>query len=102
DVAAEDIHSQLAIKRSALQEMSDEIVAIGRYRSVRKRFPAMQQALVHVPVGGIDGDVADAVTAFFEKSAKLVALFGRVALFQKWIAEVRTAIAVRRYNLFIL
>jgi hypothetical protein len=78
DISAEDVDGQLAIKGSAVQKMRDEVIAIGLDAGVGLLCQAIAHAFVDVPVGGVDGDVAYVIAAFFEKSAKSVSLVGGV------------------------
>ena len=81
DVSAEDVNGELAVESGAVEEMRDQVVAIRLDVEFRLLDQAIGHALVDVPVGGVDRDMADAIATFFEKSAKAVALVGGVAFF---------------------
>ncbi len=53
----------------------------------RLLFEAGIHALVHIPIGGVDGHVAHGVAPVLEQGTKLVALLRGVAFFQKRITK---------------
>src|SRR6266481_5764721 len=81
NVAAEDVNRELAVKGSAVEKVRDEVVAIRLDVELGFLNEPVSHALVDVPIGGVDGDVANAIAALFEKCAKAVALVGGVAFF---------------------
>src|SRR5271170_4152507 len=101
DVAAQDVNGELAIEGRAVQEMRDQVIAVGLDAGLRLFDEAIGHALVDIPVGGVDGDVADAIATFLEKSAKAVALVGGVALFEERVAEEKSFVVIRSDDFFI-
>src|SRR5260370_449646 len=63
------------------ERCSDEVVAIRLDVELGFLNESVSHALVGGPIGGVDGDVANAIAALFEKCAKPVALVGGVAFF---------------------
>ena len=61
----------------------------------------IDEALADVPVRSVDGDMADAIAALLEQSAKSIALLRGVAFLQEGIAEECRAVAIRSDHLFI-
>ena len=102
NIAAKHIQSKLAIKRRAIQQMSDEVIAIGSHCRFRLLAEAIDETLTDVPVGGVNRDVADPVATLFQQSSETIALLGGVTLFQERIAKKRGAIVIRSDDLFIL
>src|SRR5579863_4684830 len=82
--------------------MRNEVVAIGLDVELGFLYQTIGHALVDVPIGGVNGDVADAVAAFLEKTTKTVALVGGIALFKKWIAEEKRFVAIGSNDFFVL
>src|SRR5215467_1990560 len=101
NITAEHIESELPIERGAIEKMWGQVVAIRPDRHFGILAKSVYVALAHVPVGRINGNVADAVAAFFEQSAETLALLHSVAFFQKGITEERRAIAKGGDNLFV-
>jgi len=87
NVTAENVESELPIESRAIQEMGDQVIAVGSNGSIGLLRKPVNEALADVPIGSVDGDVADTVTAFLEQSAKTIALVRSVALLQEGIAE---------------
>src|SRR4029077_7308899 len=90
-----------AVERSAIQEMSDQVIAIGGDGGIGLLGKPIDEALADVPVGSVDGDMADAIAAFLEQGAKTIALVGGVAFLQEGIAEKRGAVAIGSDHLFV-
>src|SRR5580704_19355339 len=64
NVAAENVDGELSVEGCAVEEMRDEVVAIGLDVELGFFDEAVGQALVDVPIGSVDGDVADVIAAF--------------------------------------
>src|SRR4029077_9070370 len=101
NVAADDVESELAVERSAIQEVSDQVIAIGGVGGIGLLGKPIDEALADVPVGSVDGDMADAIAAFLEQGAKTIALVGGVAFLQEGIAEKRRPVVIGSDHLFV-
>src|SRR5580692_9598178 len=101
NVAAEDVNGELAVKGGAVEKMGDKVVAIRLDLELGFLYEPIGHALVDVPVGGVDGDVADAIAALFEKRAKAVALVGGVALFKEGVAEEKSLVVIGSDDFFV-
>src|SRR5882672_12503993 len=80
-IAFQNVQRKLTIERRAIEQMSDEVVAIRGRGSVGLLPEAIDQALAHIPVRSINGDMPDAVSALLEQRAKTIALLGCIPLF---------------------
>src|SRR5467141_4046557 len=100
-IAIQNVQRKLTIEPRAIEQMRDEVVAIRGHGSVGLLPEAIDQALAHIPVRSINGDVADAVSALLEQRAKAIALLGCVSFLQERIAEQSFAIVIRSNHLFI-
>ena len=101
NIAAKYIDGKLAVESGAVKKMRDEIVTIRLDACVWLLCDSVTHAFVDIPVRSVDGDVADAISAFFEESAEAVALFGGVTLFEKRVAKQRRFILVGFNDFFI-
>jgi hypothetical protein len=102
DVAAEDVQGELAIKRSAIQQVSDEVVAIGLDGGLRFFCKAIGEALVDVPIGRVNGDMADSIAALFQQGAKTVALIGGIAFLKEGVTKEQRLVLIGRDDFLIL
>ncbi len=94
NVSSQNVQRKLTIERRAIKQMSDEVVTIRGHRSVGLLPEVIDQALAHIPVRSINGDVADAVSALLEQRTKTIALLGGVSFLQVRIAKQRFAIVI--------
>src|SRR5580704_2584757 len=92
NIAAEEVQGKLAVKRGAIQEMRNQVVAIGSDRRPRIFSETIHKPLADIPVRSVNSDVAHAIAALLEQGAKAIALFRGVAFFQERIAEERGAV----------
>src|SRR5438445_3368812 len=67
--------------------MRHQVVAIGLGACSGLLFEAGIHAVVHIPIGGVNGHVADGVAALLELGTKLVAFLRGVAFFQRRITK---------------
>src|SRR5579859_709109 len=81
--------------------MGDQIVAIRLDAVLGLLDQMIGHALVDVPIGRIDCNVAYAIPAFFQQAAETVALIGGLAFFQKRIAEQHSFVVIRRDDFFV-
>src|SRR2546427_9294268 len=87
DFVAQTVERGLAVERGAVEQMRHQEVAIGLGVRGGLLLKPSIHAVVHIPIGGVDGHVADGVAALLEQLAKAVALLGGVAFFQKRITK---------------
>src|SRR6266481_3754301 len=85
-IALENVQRKLTIERRAIEQMRSEVVAIRGRGSVGLLPEAIEQALAHIPVRSINGDMPDAVSALLEQRTKTIALLGGVSFLQVWIS----------------
>src|SRR5437879_8573378 len=74
NVTAENVESELPIESRAIQEMGDQVIAVGSNGSIGLLRKPVNEALADVPIGSVDGDVAVTVTALLEQSARTIAV----------------------------
>src|SRR5882672_543959 len=92
NIAAENIECELTIERSAIEQMSDEVVAIRGDGSVGLLAETIDETLAYVPVRSINGDMADAVAALLEQRAKSITLVRGVAFLHERVTEEEGAV----------
>ena len=63
---AQDVERKLAIEGRAVEQMRHQIIAIGLRVRGRLLLQVRGHAVVDVPIGIVDGDVADGVALLFE------------------------------------
>src|SRR5882724_5764767 len=93
NIAFENVQRKLTIERRAIQQMRDQVVAIRGHGSAGLLPEAIDQALAHIPVRSINGDMPDAVSALLKQRAKTIALLGGIPLLQERVSEQSFAIA---------
>src|SRR5580700_11686716 len=81
--------------------MRHKIVAVGLGVCGGLLVEMRVHAVIHIPIGGVDGHVAHAVTFLLEQGAEAVALLGGVAFFEKRISKEAREMAVVRDQRFI-
>src|ERR1700747_581733 len=74
--------------------MCDEVIAVRVEIRLWIFFYSLLHALIHIPVRGIDGYVADPVLAFLEQASDAVTFFGCVSLLEEGIAEQLRALSI--------
>src|SRR5882724_7788194 len=94
NIASQNFQRKLTIERRAIEQMRDEVVAIRGYGSVGFLPETINETLAHIPVRGINGDVADAISAFLEQRSKTIALLDGIPLLQERVPEQRFPIAI--------